>query len=150
VGGVPAQPIDYSNRHFAYIPTNQISANLTVSPNVGTAGKLRFVTNLYYQSSIYFGEDYQNREQLLARLAPAAAATQPNDTIFAQSGYMLVNSRIEFNDIGGSNLSLAVWGKNLFDKRYIENVIPFTDSLGFQTGVYGAPRTYGVEVSYKF
>lgn len=150
VGGVSGQPVNYTNRLFQYIPAHQISGNLIISPDIGAAGELRLITNVYYQSFTYFGEDYQNRVQLLARLNPLVAATQPTDTKFGQPGYALVNGRVELNSISGTNLSLAVWGRNLFNKRYIENAIPFSDSLGFQTGVYGAPRTYGIEASYKF
>ncbi|WP_394658479.1 TonB-dependent receptor [uncultured Novosphingobium sp.] len=150
VGGVSAQPDDFSDRQFKYQPKHQINANLILTPDVGDIGQLSITANVYYQSKVFFSEDFQNRAQLIRRLAPGAVPFLPTDTVFGQKGYALVNGRIELGNISGSGFTAAVFGRNLFNKRYVDSAIPFQDSVGIDTGVYGAPRTYGAEVTFKF
>lgn len=150
VGGVSAQPDDFSDRQFKYQPKHQINANLIMTPDVGSLGELRIVANVYYQSRVLFSEDFQNRAQLIRRISPGAVPFLPADTVFGQKGYALVNGRIELGNISGSGITAAVFGRNLFNKRYVDSAIPFQDSVGLDTGVYGAPRTYGAEVTFKF
>ncbi|MBN7796829.1 TonB-dependent receptor [Parahaliea mediterranea] len=64
----------------------------------------------------------------------------------------LVNARVSLKEIGmGSEGSLAVsgWVKNATDEEYREWGIDF-GSLGFAGDTYGRPRTYGVDVVYRF
>lgn len=68
-----------------------------------------------------------------------------------QPGYGLLSARISFEDIGGSNLSAAVFATNLTDKDYVLAVQPFYDApFGFTSATFGEPRAYGVELSFRF
>jgi iron complex outermembrane receptor protein len=40
--------------------------------------------------------------------------------------------------------------RNLFDKKYLASSNVGSAALGIFSGFYGAPRTYGVEVRYRF
>jgi iron complex outermembrane receptor protein len=64
--------------------------------------------------------------------------------------YSLLNGRLTLGNVpvgNGQFLRFALWGKNLLDKEYRINTIPF----GIWTASYfGDPRTYGVEASYDF
>jgi iron complex outermembrane recepter protein len=69
--------------------------------------------------------------------------------------YQLLNARVELQDISGSPFSLALWGKNLQDEEYriggfsvATFAIAPPDGLG--TNIYGDPRTWGVDLSYRF
>ena len=42
---------------------------------------------------------------------------------------------------------LSVWGKNITNKLYRTNIIAF---FGDEVSRLGAPRTYGVEVGFRF
>ena len=49
------------------------------------------------------------------------------------------------------NINLTFWIKNLSDKSYIVNNIPFGPAFGQLTlDYYGAPRTVGFDVRYRF
>ena len=49
------------------------------------------------------------------------------------------------------DISLTFWIKNLADKSYIVNNIPFGPAFGQLTlDYYGAPRTLGFDFRYKF
>jgi len=75
----------------------------------------------------------------------------------------LVNARLALSDIslGNGSLLIALWGQNLTDEEYRINTIPFGgvdqrvdpnggSGVGWTTSYFGAPRTYGVELSYSF
>jgi iron complex outermembrane receptor protein len=42
----------------------------------------------------------------------------------------------------------ALWGRNLADEDYFQDVFPSQD-LGIQSGIAGAPRTWGVSFTYN-
>lgn len=65
---------------------------------------------------------------------------------FRQDGYGLLSGRIEFST-PDDRFSVAVFGNNLTDETYLTQVLPFSGAI-LQT--YGTPRTYGVEVGFKF
>ncbi len=62
------------------------------------------------------------------------------------SGYGLVNARATLSEIavGSGTLSVALWAKNLADRRYI-----YVNS-GFEAIAYGEPRTFGVNLTYAY
>ncbi len=63
----------------------------------------------------------------------------------------LLNTRLafEFQMASGSVLSLAAWGMNLTDEDYRTFGYGLRSGLGVNTQVYGAPRTYGIDLSYS-
>lgn len=63
-------------------------------------------------------------------------------------GYFLANGRLGFKSTNG--LSLFVWGRNIFNKDYFEQLLPAGGNAGHYAGVLGDPRTYGVTLRYNF
>lgn len=63
-------------------------------------------------------------------------------------GYTLFNGRIGFKTSNG--LSAFIWGRNLFDKDYYEQLLPAGGNAGHYAGVLGDPRTYGLTLRYSF
>ncbi|CAB1368506.1 TonB-dependent receptor [Denitratisoma oestradiolicum] len=61
--------------------------------------------------------------------------------------YALVNARLGLAEIPGlKGLRLALWGKNLADKKYYIGHF----NAGAPTAVFGAPRSYGMDAIYEF
>ncbi|MCR8924197.1 TonB-dependent receptor [Dasania sp. GY-MA-18] len=67
-----------------------------------------------------------------------------------QSNYSLVDGRISFTPSSNSNIKLALWGKNLTDQEYKVYAINLSEAFGYNYTIRGAPRTYGIELSYNF
>jgi iron complex outermembrane receptor protein len=65
-------------------------------------------------------------------------------------GYVLFDARLDWNNIQGSQISAALFGKNLTNKAYFTGGIPLGASLGVNDAVVGEPRTWGIELSAKF
>lgn len=75
------------------------------------------------------------------------ATLNPGTTI---DGYQLVNGRLTWNHAMGSNLSIAVFGRNIFDKRYYTGGTSQGYAIGQNAAFVGVPRTYGAEVRVAF
>jgi iron complex outermembrane recepter protein len=76
------------------------------------------------------------------------SSVQSSDAILP--AYDLVNARLEFGGIGGSPIDASVFVRNLFDKDYLASSNVGSNLLGIQSGFFGAPRTIGVELRYRF
>lgn len=63
-------------------------------------------------------------------------------------GYSLVNARLGFRV--QNRFSFFVWGRNIFDKDYFEQLLPGAGNAGHYAGVLGDQRTYGVTLRYSF
>jgi len=61
------------------------------------------------------------------------------------SGYSLLNARAALTL--PSDLEIAVWGKNLTKEKFFTSAVASADLL---SAIPGAPRTYGVELTYRF
>lgn len=63
-------------------------------------------------------------------------------------GYVLFNARLGFRAAKG--VSVFVWGRNLFNKNYFEQLLVAAGNAGQYAAVLGDPRTYGVTLRYNF
>jgi iron complex outermembrane receptor protein len=123
LGGVQIAPTDASG--FPMERTPMYSGNLGlryVQPLL--AGELAWSALYSYQSRIYF--DPANVSQ--------------------QAGYGLLNARVQWN-APSNKWDVAVYGKNITDKVYINQVLPNTAFFG---ETFGEPATFGVEFGFKF
>lgn len=65
-------------------------------------------------------------------------------------GYKLANSRVDLRDIGDSGISAGFFMKNVFNNHYLVSPVIALPQFPANIGNPGEPRTYGIEVSYKF
>ncbi len=137
----------YQNFYIVFTPRNAASGSIDYAlPIAGSDTKLKFHMDGNYSQ-----------------------ATQAFDQFATKNDASLIfNGRISLADIDvgyGRNLTLSVWGRNLFNEQYVfrrdpSNSLPgaptsnvTTGSIGNILGDYGnfnAPRTFGVDASIKF
>jgi iron complex outermembrane receptor protein len=77
-----------------------------------------------------------------------SSSVQSSDAVLPS--YSIVNARLDMSEIGGSPLDASVFVRNLFDKKYLASSNVGSNLLGVQSGFFGAPRTIGVELRYRF
>ena len=65
-------------------------------------------------------------------------------------GYTILNFRVDYNNIGQSNLSVGVYVKNATNKLYAVTRNSVLNLAGYDTSVFGDPRIYGVDATFKF
>lgn len=63
-------------------------------------------------------------------------------------GYALFNARVGVRVSNG--LSASVWGRNIFNKDYYEQLLPAGGNAGHYAAVLGDPATYGVTLRYSY
>lgn len=61
-------------------------------------------------------------------------------------GYALLNARIGFRSVNGPSITL--WGRNLLNKDYFEQLLPAGGNAGHYAGVLGDQLTFGVTLKY--
>ena len=100
----------------------------TASTFLGKAGRFFIASDVYYRSSF---------------------SSSPSPSAYLNiDGYTLVNGRLGFKAVNG--LSVFIWGRNLFDKNYYEQLLVAGGNAGQYAGVLGDPRTYGITLRYSF
>ena len=115
------------------IPHNQFNANLTWHvPITKSLGDLQLGASIAFKSRIHVGSDTFS----------GPAADQP--------AYSLVDLRLQWNDIAGSHFSLGAYAKNVTNKFYRIGQIDIVRQTGIGGSIYGTPRTFGMNVGYKF
>lgn len=81
------------------------------------------------------------------------------DPFAVTDSYGLFNARVDWRNILGSSFDVALYGRNLADEEYYlpglslqlaPVSVPQSTPFGFTAGIPGDPRTWGVEVSYRF
>ena len=102
-------------------------------PLSGDLGKVKFRADVFGQTKIYFS----NNE---GSLTPRTHLP----------GYATADLRLSWNQIKGSGFSIAGYVKNVTDKLYYNSGYVEGGSGGFNTAIWGAPRTIGGEVTFRF
>lgn len=126
--------VDYSYSPVANTPDSNWTVwakiDVPVDPSVG---ELSGYAEIYGQDDMYFSN--------------TADSIAPDTKL---PSYELVNMRLSWQGIMGSDFSGALFGKNLTDEEYFVGGMALGASLGHNAAAVGEPRTYGVEVSYQF
>jgi iron complex outermembrane receptor protein len=72
----------------------------------------------------------------------------------AQGAYGVANARLSFESTGKRGYAVGAWIKNLTNRRYLAYALNQKDAdtglLGFDYALVGEPRTYGVDLTYRF
>jgi iron complex outermembrane receptor protein len=119
-----------------YLATAEVPFNLVAKATI-TAG-VRWVLPLPKSlGEVVFGGDFYHSSKV-----------QSSDNVLP--AYEVVNARLDLNGVAGSNFDLAVFVRNMFDKDYLASSNVGSAILGINSSFYGAPRTYGLELRYRF
>ena len=127
--------VDRAGQRFPFVPEFQAHVGVQYSFPVEVAGPawmegwLTPRLDWYYQGSVLY-----------------AGPELPQAT---QSGYNLLGARLSY-DFMDDRAQFALWGLNLLDTQYFEMVTGSAQSFGEIVRFYEAPRTIGVELSYRF
>lgn len=83
----------------------------------------------------------------LSYRSATSATIGGGDPAFNIASYALVDVSVGIQQMGGEGWSARLWGKNITNKYYWNNVSYTSDNI---TRVAGMPATYGVTLGYKF
>jgi iron complex outermembrane receptor protein len=78
----------------------------------------------------------------------------PNTARIAQSAYGLLNGRLAFSSKSKPGFGAAAWIKNIANREYLAYGLaqrdPSQGGLGFDYALVGEPRTFGLDLTYRF
>lgn len=113
------------------------------SPDLSYSVMARYEHPMAENLSAVFQADYSYRDDF-----SGDALSVPEEALYGeQEGYGLLNARVALGAQDGQ-WEVALWGKNLADEEYVANVT--TDDLGSYMDIYGRPRSYGVDLTYRW
>ncbi|MBT1062752.1 TonB-dependent receptor [Bowmanella sp. Y26] len=75
--------------------------------------------------------------------------TVSSSEVLAQSAYTLMDMSVTYLS-DDEQWQVSLYGNNLTDKEYRQHGFDLSASPGVQLGYYGAPRTYGLNLKYRF
>lgn len=92
--------------------------------------------------------DYAWRSRIYVNAIPRFG---PFDEYLTSGPVGLLDGRLGLTgfQLGGTEATLALWGRNLTNKKYPVSGVDF-GSLGFANMTYSEPRTWGVDMKVKF
>lgn len=124
-------PGSHKGDPFVYTPRHKLGATgrfwIPVDPDWG---KPSFSATVYYQSRVWFSD---------------VADVEPDSN---QPGYALVNLRLDWNAICGSNLDAAVFVDNVGNQLYKVGANPLEHLTLTTSSMFGPPRMFGLELRY--
>ena len=139
--------VDFSDAPFVYIPDNSATASVNYTlPLDQNIGVVSLTASAYWQDEMQTNDGASN--------FPNLGWTQENlDEVLATveaDGYTTLHFRIDWRDVMGSSFDLAAFVNNATDEEYIVGGLSVPDSVGWVGETYGAPRTYGASLRYRF
>jgi iron complex outermembrane receptor protein len=120
---------DLSSRKFEQTPDTTYSVAAQYSLDLQSAGAVTLSADYTGQSKIY--HESTNQPQL------------------SQGAYGLLGARLAYA-LPNERVELALFGKNLTDEAYLAQGINLVGIVGAGSGIFGAPRTYGLTATYRF
>lgn len=119
------QRLNSSGNRLQRTPKTQLSGSIDFTAGTGA-----------WQDAVNFRVEYTWQSNMF----------WATDNIAREPSYGLWDARIGLSP-PDANWSLAAYGKNLSNKLYRVNIIPF---FGEEVTQYAAPRTYGMDLTLKF
>jgi iron complex outermembrane receptor protein len=111
------------------------------APGYSFSGRIRYETPVTDSLAAAFQTDFSYVDDHYL---------EPNNREFlAEDGYSIVNARLSLMPQDGP-WEISAWVKNLSDEEYRTAAQDISLALGFSEIVPGLPRTWGVELEYRF
>ena len=128
-----------------FIGENGADVSDTLTPANAPDWTGRLAAN--YRRSV--GQDTELVVNAAASYRGEVFPTVSSSEILRQGGYTLYDASIGLEFAGGK-YALLLAGRNLSDKEYRTQGFDLSDSLGYQLGYYGAPRTVSLTASVLY
>ena len=93
-----------------------------------------------------YGEYYRQSSMWLDDQAVALFPRTPGH----QEGYGNLNLRLDWSGALGASVDLALFVRNALDDEWLVGANNIITGLGFFTATYNEPRTYGLQLRYRF
>jgi iron complex outermembrane receptor protein len=134
VPGPVVASVDYDARGDDMIRAPDFAAYVAINYTLPLAGGASIPFNLTYSYKSEFDFD----------LIPGDRNNRVDE--YRHDSYQLLNARVAYTS-SNEDWSVALWGNNLTDEEYFDEVVAFATAV---RATVGAPRTYGIDFIYNF
>ncbi|WP_242128711.1 TonB-dependent receptor [Sphingobium sp. Sx8-8] len=142
---IKSEILRYIGQTVDGILQDQAGSPFNFTPKYSVNGDISYVRPLSASVNGFMGANVAYRSRTSAVFSPPGTP-QPNLEPFKIDAYTLVDGQLGLEAADG-RWKAFVWGKNIFDKYYVTNVIRVSDVI---VRFPGMPATYGATVSFKF
>jgi iron complex outermembrane receptor protein len=133
-------PVDVGGNPFPYAADLSASFGFDWNALETNTGKLKIHGDANYTGQFYYDAFKTYSRGILPQVTSGKFAE-------GEGKYWVLNSRISWDT---KNYTISLWGKNLTNKLYYPFGIAIENLFGNGYRVRGAPRTYGVEATFRF
>jgi len=139
----PATGDDLSDTPFFFTPTHSGSVLATITAPLDDDMEAYLTGN-----AAYVGEHWINALHTSVIIDQHPDSIRP---LLKQEAYWLVDLSAGVRNIGGREIDVNLYVKNLTDERYkVGGIQLYTGASGFIAAAYSPPRTYGAQVRFRF
>ncbi len=128
----------------ASIPYDAEGDDLIRAPDFAAYISANYEFRLASGATMPLNITYSHKGDYNFDLIPGDATNRIDE--YESDAYELLNARLGFTS-ADENWSVALWGKNLTDEEYFDEVVAFATAV---RATVGAPRTYGVDFTWNF
>jgi iron complex outermembrane recepter protein len=114
------------------------------APDFSAYVAVNYEFNLSDGAYIPLNITYSHKGDYNFDLIPGDASNRIDE--YESDAYELLNARLGYSP-ASDQWSVAIWGKNLTDEEYYDEVVAFATAV---RATVGAPRTYGIDFTYNF
>jgi iron complex outermembrane recepter protein len=135
---------DLSQTPFFFTPKHSGNASLNYErPLGGNLGNVHFTANAAYTDDVFI-----NALHTSVIINQHPAEIRP---LLKQESYWLFDVSAGWRDIYGTGLDVLAYVRNLTDKEYKTGGLQlYTGATGYINATYGQPRSYGMQLRYRF
>jgi len=133
--------MDFADSRLPFAPKWTLVGDIDYRVPVGDDGEVFVGGAIHYRSSV---DAYVGGSVLTIPDNGVNRWTTPLP--FKIDGYTLVDARLGYQ-FPGDRITISAWGKNVFNKFHVENVISYNDII---TQAVGQPASYGVTLKVKW
>ena len=131
---------NFAGNRLPFAPSWSLTGDIDYRVPTGNGGTVFVGASASYRSDV---DAYIGGSSLKIPPAPyRSIKTFP----FRIDGYTIVDARIGY-EFPGDRISISAWGKNVFNKFNVQNIISYNDIITQATGM---PATYGVSLRVKW
>lgn len=143
--------IDLSNNPFANAPRSRISVTLQYDTELsGDRGLVSAAVTVFGQDRSWFSDNAQRYLEVYGNDATVILAESLKDAI-SDPGFVAASARLDWKGVmGHRNIDAALYVRNFTNELYAYAGSVALQSIGTTQKLYAEPRTFGVELTYRF
>lgn len=150
IPGVNLAFVDFAGEKLAQTPDHVLNLSATYKVPLPSDNGSFSATATYFWRSSTTGHDGPTVSGPVLPSGELQTITTDFTQFDKLPGFGLVNASVDWDNVMGSNFSVRLWVKNLFDKTYATYQSNQLLQFGYATYNYGNPREFGVNARFTF